>query len=338
MILTSSDVSALSTALSWWERGEYFFSFVVAGACFGEYVADFKPKWYRTGDEERDARRKESISKISTLVLVAALVFELVCVVRSNALAGEVIGSINSLATNAASEAKRAHDLAEGASDIAKHAKATADAAKSKADAASLTAEGARKNSANALVLARGARREADLFKQDLATEQAELDRIRTPRSLIKTADLVAALHPFAGTTYTLFSFQDSEAIHLTEALGDVLHEAGWIREQPSKQIFGLTYINLFTPPELVPPCLTTGIQVRVWSTLPIEALRNIPESALPESFRAAKALLAAMPSDIVPVDPRNVDRPTLLLVDNDVEFNQERGYAPVIVCVGKKP
>ena len=112
MILTASSVSDLSNTLSWWERGEYVFSFVVAVACFGEYVADFKPKWYGTGEKERDESRKESISKISTLVLVAALVFELVCVVRSNALAGKVIGSINDLATSAAGQSKTALDNA----------------------------------------------------------------------------------------------------------------------------------------------------------------------------------------------------------------------------------
>ncbi len=107
MILTASDVSDLSNALSWWERGEYFFSFVVAAACFGEYVADFRPQWYRTGDAKRDEKRKESISKRSTLVLVAALVFELLCLVKSNALAEKVIGSINGLATNAAGQQRR---------------------------------------------------------------------------------------------------------------------------------------------------------------------------------------------------------------------------------------
>lgn len=143
MILTSSSVSELSNSLSWWERGEYFFSFIVAGACFGEYVADFRPRWYETGDAERDLKRKESISKISTLVLVAALVFELVCVAKSNTFAGRVIGSINDLAISAAGQSKTALDnagkaqaLAQSASDIAKPAKDEADAAEREAQVA----------------------------------------------------------------------------------------------------------------------------------------------------------------------------------------------------------
>ena len=141
MILTASSVSDLSNTLAWWERGEYVFSFVVAAACFGEYVADFIPRWYATGDAKRDEKRKDSISKTSTLVLVAALVFEMVCVIRSNSLSGQVIGSINELATSAAEQSKTALDnagkaqtLAKSASDAAGSAKGTADEAKGKAE------------------------------------------------------------------------------------------------------------------------------------------------------------------------------------------------------------
>lgn len=164
MILTASDVSALSNALSWWERGEYFFSFIVAAACFGEYAADFRPKWYRTGNKERDEKRKEAISKISTLVLVAALVFELVCVVRSNTVAGKVIGSINDLATNAAWQANTALDNAGEAN----------------------------KSASNALSLAQGARREADSFEKDIvsAKTQAADAESRLADALQRTARL----------------------------------------------------------------------------------------------------------------------------------------------------
>lgn len=168
MILTASSVSDFSNTLSWWERGEYVFSFVVALACFGEYVADFKPKWYGTGEKERDESRKESISKISTLVLVAALVFELVCIVRSNALAGEVIGSINDIATSAAGQSKTALDnagkswtLAQSASDSAKPAKETADAAKLEADKAQTKIAGVDRR-ANVLAYFLSARRVQD--------------------------------------------------------------------------------------------------------------------------------------------------------------------------------
>jgi hypothetical protein len=224
MILTASDVSELSNALSWWERGEYFFSFVVAAACFGEYVADFKPQWYRTGnaDAERDEKRKESISKLSTLVLIAALVFELLCVARSNTLAGQVIGSINDLATNATGQAttaldkaKRANDLAQSASDTAEPAKTTADAAKSEADAAALKASTVSKKAEQ---IDAGLRETQYVFSARTLQTRSERDKI------------IEQLKQFQGKTVFVRSYRymgDIDGFRVCKMVIDLAHSAG---------------------------------------------------------------------------------------------------------------
>ena len=219
MILTAASVSDLSNALTWWERGEYFFSFVVAVACFGEYVADFMPKWYKTGDAKCDEKRKESLSKLSTLVLIAALVFELVCVVRSNALAGQVIGSINDLATSAAGQSKvaldnagKAQTLAQGASDTAKPAKATADAAKAEAD------------QSQAKIAA--ADRRADLLNTQIAATQ----RAFSARDLPDRDGLIEQLKQFRGKTVSVRSYMalgDVDGYRVCQMVLDLARNAG---------------------------------------------------------------------------------------------------------------
>jgi hypothetical protein len=222
MILTASEVSDLSNALSWWERGEYFFSFVVAAACFGEYVADFRPQWYRTGDAERDETRKESISKHSTLVLVAALVFELLCVARSNTLAGKVIGSINDLATNAAGQAtsaidksKRANDLAQSATDTAGPAKTAANEARSEAEAAALKAEAVSKK--------------ADQISAGLSETQYAFS-MRNLQTLSERDRMVERLKQFRGKTVIVRSYRfmgDADGFRVCKMVIDLAHSAG---------------------------------------------------------------------------------------------------------------
>jgi hypothetical protein len=222
MILTASEVSGLSNALSWWERGEYFFSFVVAAACFGEYIADFKPRWYRTGDAVRDEKRKESISKRSTLVLVAALVFELLCVARSNTLAGEVIGSINDLAANAAGQAtsaldkaKTANNLAQSASDTAGPAKTAADEAKSEADAADLKAG--------------AVSRKADQLDAGLRETQYAFS-MRTLQTLSQRDKIIEQLKQFRGKAVVVRSYRymgDIDGFRVCKMVIDLAHSAG---------------------------------------------------------------------------------------------------------------
>jgi hypothetical protein len=100
MTLTPSGIESLATALSRWEIAEYIFAGLVTVACFGEFVGEFT-NWFTDGVEEA----KDSIRKISTLALVAALSLELVCLVKTNDLSGRLIGSLGEKAEKAATDA-----------------------------------------------------------------------------------------------------------------------------------------------------------------------------------------------------------------------------------------
>ncbi|MGD0362736.1 MAG: hypothetical protein ABSC93_17800, partial [Bryobacteraceae bacterium] len=96
MTLTPSDVESLTTALTRWEYAEYASGGLVAVACAGEYIASFKP-WFTGGDKAR----KERLEKRSTLLLIVALAAELICLVKTNQISGQVIGALDVRATEA---------------------------------------------------------------------------------------------------------------------------------------------------------------------------------------------------------------------------------------------
>jgi len=105
MSLDASDVSALADTLTKWEYAEYFFAGLVTLACLGEFVAEFTD-WFTKGIEER----KKRLGKRSTLVLVGALAFELICLVKTNSLSGKLIVSINEQSQGAVDKSKKANE------------------------------------------------------------------------------------------------------------------------------------------------------------------------------------------------------------------------------------
>jgi hypothetical protein len=124
MTLISSDVASLTKSLSRWEVAEYICAGFVTIACFGEYVADFTD-WFTGGIEEH----KKRLAKISTLVLVAALSLELICLVKTNQLSTTVIGSLREVAEEADTKARAAKDESDKALMQAGQAVSKADAA-----------------------------------------------------------------------------------------------------------------------------------------------------------------------------------------------------------------
>jgi hypothetical protein len=125
MSLTASDVSSLTRSLSDWEYAEYGACAFVAIACAGEYIADFTD-WLTAGDDWR----KGQLAKRSTLLLIVSLAVELFCLVQTNSISGQLIGSLSDKATNAATKAQSALDKSGTA-------EARADGATAKADAVS---------------------------------------------------------------------------------------------------------------------------------------------------------------------------------------------------------
>jgi hypothetical protein len=160
-MITAYDVGPLSTSLSRWELGEYIFEALVIVACAGELVA---------GLGRLPMRCKRRIERWSTMLLVAALSLELICLVRTNQLSGNVIDSLGEKAEEADRKAKRA--IADSSTALAQAIDALTKAGKASDSLgkAEDKANKAQTASSNALALARGARSEADSFEKDIVS------------------------------------------------------------------------------------------------------------------------------------------------------------------------
>lgn len=210
------------------------------------------------------------------------------------------------------------------------------------------------KASSNALVLATGARKEADSFEGDIrvaktqaaeaeshladalqraANAEAELHRLKLSRSLVRSENLIAALKPFSGTEYRFNVFADDESIQFTKAVALALHAAGWIRKQPTSAALGIPTLEVFFDQgvaEHVPTCIETGVSLHAYAKESLATLRVIPFQSLPKTVLAAMALNSAIAQSISPADERNV-------VTGIVDPTSSEGV-PMTICVGKKP
>jgi len=83
MLLTISDVSSIDALIDKWEWVEYVAEAFVMIGCVGEYVADFT--------KIRTDHWRHRLSMISLIVLIVALGFELMALVRTNNLSGKEI-------------------------------------------------------------------------------------------------------------------------------------------------------------------------------------------------------------------------------------------------------
>jgi hypothetical protein len=254
-------------------------------------------------------------------------------------------------AAQARIDANSAYDIAQGAAGLSASASGSAKAASLAASNAVSVASGARteadsfeadivsaKNGAADAVsrLAGAEQRLADATQRELAAE-VEVNRLKTPRSLSNTANLIQALKPLTGTEYTLMTFADQESINLTREIGNALNGAGWIRKEPkTHSIGGVSYFNVFSDKgdDSVPSCIEIGVNVHVFSQVAIDVLQSTPTLNLPKEVQAADALHNALMPSISPSGEGNVG--SVLEVDKDK--NPTIGDGPVIVCVGKKP
>lgn len=174
MIFTASDVSSVS--LHRWEISEYIFEGFVILACAGEMVADLGESWL-------GETRKRHLERVSTMLLVAALSVSLICLVRTNELSGNAIGSLGSEAGDADTKAKDAIADSATALSQAKNALAKSDAAGTSASKAVYKSEKATIGSSKALTEVIAAnRRVADLNTQ-LSAAKAQLEAVDAKRA-----------------------------------------------------------------------------------------------------------------------------------------------------------
>jgi hypothetical protein len=227
MIFTGSDVESWSKSLSVWEWGEYISEALVIIGCTGELLADLDRPWLTE-------KWKKHLQRRSTILLVAALSASLMCLIRTNELSGNVIGSLGQKAEEADGKAKEAITDASTALSQAKDAIAKAERAESSLGKAEQEANQAQTASLNALGLARGARREADSFERDItsakeAAAKAEsklADRTLTDEQI---RSIATKLSVFSGQEYTVTAYWDSkESLGIANRIHSALQLARW--------------------------------------------------------------------------------------------------------------
>lgn len=204
MTLTVSDVASLSKSLSRWEIAEYVCAGLVTIACAGEYIAEFT-NWFTGGIKER----KERLGKLSTLLLISSLAFELICLVRTNTLSGMLIGSLSDKAGAADTNAQSALQKSSIAENKASDAGAAAGEAQHKADAVT---------------------KQADELMQKL--NEADQSLVMTQflisaRQLQNIDSLIGQLKQFKGQSVTVRSYiVDAEGYFLCKAIYFTVHSA----------------------------------------------------------------------------------------------------------------
>jgi hypothetical protein len=246
MSLTASDVESLTFWLSVWEKAEYGFAGLVTVGCLGEFVAEFTD-WFTSGVEDN----KKLLTKRSTLLLIASLALELVCLVKTNQLSGRIIGSLDEKAREAGEKAQAALDKSDNAVTHAGLAEESSTRAAGKS-------EKAEKSASSALSLAGSARQEADSFEQDIVSAKTqatqaethladalqraasaetravqtgiELARFKAPRSLdsAQLERIREKMAAFPKTMFDLYVNSESEAVDLMNQIDGTLRSAGW--------------------------------------------------------------------------------------------------------------
>jgi hypothetical protein len=229
-------------------------------------------------------------------------------------------------------------------------AKDSAEAASSAASRANHESDEASSSASNAMILAGGARKEAESFEGDIVSAkkqaaeaekhladalqravdlQEELNRLKTPRSLTNVSELVAKLSTFRGTGYSFIGVaNDMESIALLKAIDSTLHDAGWIRIKLTNPTeFGVVMLDVFNNKDFgVPTTAGSGIWVMLKSPESLSILESEPDSRHPANLRAAEALHAALDASIFPTNP--AENITLLKGDP----------SSVFILVGAKP
>lgn len=230
---------------------------------------------------------------------------------------------------------------------LLRDANSSALAASGAAGEAEDSATKATSSASDALTLAQGARHEADSFEgdirtakaqatdadsklavalQEVAADQAEINRLKTPWSLTDSARLVDSLKSFKGTEYALTGvFQDPGSIDLIVAIDKALTSAKWKRVNPPIAPGGISIlINGLN----IPVTTRSGIWVEAESTEKAEELNARPAFVFPQYIRAGAALKGELFSSISPqqqslTGPLGIDPGTSRLVT---------------ILVGKKP
>ncbi|MGD0500934.1 MAG: hypothetical protein ABSC23_21175 [Bryobacteraceae bacterium] len=159
MILTPSEVASISAWSTFWEVCEYVAEAVVFLGCVGEFIAEYT--------NVRTEHWRHTLGRRSLIILTLGIGAGLFSLIKTNALAGQVIGSLGE-------QAERAGKKAQLATDVSNTAILRSGQAAGASENAASRAKKAEGSASNALTLATGARREADSFEKDIASAKAQ--------------------------------------------------------------------------------------------------------------------------------------------------------------------
>ena len=291
--------------------------------CAGELVADFF-----TGLPENI---RKHIGTWSTIVLILALTVGLKCLIKTNELSGNVIGSLGDKAAQADKNANTAVFDSSKALSQATDALTRAGKAEESLGKAENEASSARTAASNALILARAAHQETDLFKKEIGEAKDQLARLRTPRSLThdgsKYLGLIQSLVPFQGTEYEFDGvFEDEESAKLLVEIDDALRAAHWHRVT-AKHRFPSVNVPLPDGEQLeVPASMSVGVHVEVDS---LETqIESVPQEKWSPLLKSAVALNVDLFATIFPPDESRERRVRVTTGTSTV----------VRITVGRKP
>ena len=227
----------------------------------------------------------------------------------------------------------------------ATNADSKAKAAASLLDIARKDSDAAKQASNKAQTIAHDARQEADSFEKDIVTAKeraaaaeshlaeaekqaanatAELNRLRSPRTITNAAQLVSELRRFKNTNYKFMSvYPNDESTDLLESIDDVLQRAGWQRQSQQGLNLGIPALSLTDAHGtfIVPEGINTGVEISADSSEPITVLNSLPPDKRPAPVRIAVVLRNSLASSILPsndvntkVSVNEVKQPTMLI------------------------
>jgi len=335
-----SEVKALERLSSPWEHSVWIFTaLVVVGVAMElwvirhEYRED-RQSWALAHFGVFRSPGRPSINKLivevgSVLLITLGIMGELVVGIKIASINGALRGKSAELRSKNAELRSKSDLLLVLVTRQAGDAKTSSQSAEGAAKGARIEADSFEKDIVSAKTQAADAESHLASALKQAADATAELNRLKSPRSVVNVETLISVLRAFKGTEYTVIGcFQDQESIDLLVQLDKVLVNAGWIRVKPPPQnSFGDIQLNI-SKDFAVPIAARSGIFVAVQSAETIDALKAIPQPMLPTYIRAGMALKGGLASSI---SPAQADLATPLVVESGKSTS-------VFILVGKKP
>ena len=273
---------------------------------------------------------------------------------RQEEQATRIVGSLGVKAEEADQKAKAAIADSSTALGQAQDALSKAGKAQESLGKAETEANQAQTASTNALTLATGARQEADSFEKDIksakeqaasaeshlaealkeaSSAQAELNLLKTPRSLTNVQDLISALAPFKDTQFGFLGiYGDQESQDLAEEICNALQLAGWKATFSRTSLAEGAHVRLKCVNFSVYAIPTvTGVHIGITSD---ETRENLSKLSLADQPRVGRAAFALRNTLAASVSPKQED-----LRSEPVSL--EKPWANIIevtITVGQKP